>query len=67
MKYNIGVDDCKFSEAKLDEIFAMGGIPSPQDGSFRFRKGTVSEEYIAEQERRGYRVRHSRDYVEFAR
>ena len=57
--------DSKLSDSKLKEIWSLGGIPSPQDGSFRFKRGSVSEEYIAEQERRGYRVRYSRDYVEF--
>ena len=65
MKYNIGVDDCKFSEAKLDEIFAMGGIPAPQDGTFRIPKNKVSESYIKEQEKKGYRVREAGAYMEF--
>ena len=57
--------DSKLSDSKLNEIWSRGGIPSPQDGSFRFKRGTVSQEYIDEQVRRGYKVRYSRDYVEF--
>ena len=59
------MNDSKISEQKLKEIFELGGIPSPQDGSFRFALGTISEEYIAEQVAKGYRVRENRNYVEF--
>lgn len=65
MKYDFW--DSKLSQTQLEEIYSMGGIASPQDGSFRFREGTVDEEYIKEKESRGYRVRRSRDYVEFSR
>lgn len=65
MKYNISVDDCKFSEKKLDEIFAMGGIPAPQDGTFRLKKGTIEQGYINERRSRGYEIRESESNVEF--
>ena len=65
MKYCIDVLDCKFSERQLEEIFAIGGIPAPQDGSFRVLKTKISDSEIKEWEKRGYRSREAGSYIEF--
>jgi len=67
MKYNINVLDCKFSERELDEIFADGGNPCPQDGVIRFDKTKLTQEIQEKYQKKGYRMREYISSVEFVR
>ena len=67
MKYNLNVLDCKFSERELDEIFAAGGNPCPQDGSIRFDKTKLTPEIQEKYLNQGYKMRDYLASVEFVR